>query len=79
MINTSSATTYAYVMQSTKLPQHTIAALEKIHRNFFWGDSERKRTLHTVAWDRVYKPKELGGLAIPNLTHLNMAYMVKLG
>lgn len=51
---------------------------EKVHKEFFGRVSERKRTLRTITWNRVCPPKELGGLAIPNLKHLNIAYMVKL-
>lgn len=78
LTNTSLAATSSYVMESTIIPQHTIAALEKVNRTFFSGDLERKKTLHSITWDRIYRPKELRVLAIPNLKQLNLAYIVKL-
>lgn len=67
LINTIIATTYAYVMQSTVIPHSTIATLEKIHRKFFWDNSNTKSKLHLIVWERICRLKELGRLVVPNL------------
>lgn len=79
LINTSVAASITYVMQSTLIPQHTILELERIHCRFFWGEHDQTRKIHSVACSRIYHLREEGGLSIPNLRQLNIAYMAKFG
>lgn len=76
LINTNVAATSAYVMQSTSCLNILLQHWRKVHRKFFWSKYTNK--LHSIAWNSICRPKELE-LAIPNLKHLNLAYMVKLG
>lgn len=34
--------------------------------------------MHTVAWDKIYRPRDKGGLGVPVLHHMNIALLVKL-
>lgn len=55
--------------------------LDKIRRNFFWGDREvdgsLRRKLHLISWDTLQQPKYLGGLNITSLKHKNEALLCK--
>lgn len=66
-------------MQTVQLPAGVTAELEKLNRDFLWGDREGHRRMPTVAWRKICRPKEDGGLAIPNLKELNIALFLKLG
>lgn len=35
--------------------------------------------MHTISWSKVCRPKEIGGLGMPNLHLLNETCMEKLG
>lgn len=67
-----------YTMQAMKLPQGTIATLEKSNRSFFWGDEKKKKEIHSVAWETICQPKALRGLGIRRLREANQAYLTKL-
>ncbi|XP_061342057.1 uncharacterized protein LOC133288347 [Gastrolobium bilobum] len=66
-----------YHMQNNSLPIHVCQEIEKLQRNFIWGDSYAKRKAHYVAWEQLYEPKECGGLGIINLRVQNEAFMQK--
>lgn len=68
----------AYAMNTCKLPRRTIEGLEKLHRDFLWGDWNQHPTVHPVAWKQVCCPKELGGLGIRDLTDMNQSLLAKL-
>lgn len=68
-----------YVMQSTVIPASTCDAIEKLCRDFIWGSTANRRRCHLVAWDKVCRPKEEGGLGFHGLRLLNQSYMMKLG
>ena len=53
-----------HVMQGVALRSHLCEKLDKINRDFLWGSSTEKKRLHLVAWSKVIKPKEEGGLGI---------------
>lgn len=68
-----------YVMQSTSLPITILNRLDRINRQFIWGDTDGERRMHTVNWKKVCRGKAEGGLGIPDLREVNQAFMVKLG
>lgn len=74
----SSAIPY-YVMQTVRLPVNVVDEVERINRQFFWGDDSGKRKMHTVAWENICLPKEQGGLGLRRLRDMNMALLAKLG
>ncbi|XP_061368719.1 uncharacterized protein LOC133311659 [Gastrolobium bilobum] len=52
--------------------------IERLQRNFIWGDSETKRKAHYISWEQICQPRECGGLGIMNLRRQNEAFMQKL-
>ncbi|GJM91710.1 hypothetical protein PR202_ga08114 [Eleusine coracana subsp. coracana] len=54
-----------YLVMAMDLPQWAIKAVEKIRREYFWrGRKEAKGGHCLVAWGKVTRSKELGGLGI---------------
>lgn len=68
-----------YSMQTSMLPLGVCYELEKISRKFLWGSKQGERKCNLVKWEVVTKPKSKGGLGIKKLTHMNLAFMTKLG
>lgn len=72
---TSSVPTYA--MQTTKLPAQICDSLDRLNRNFLWGDTNDKKKVHLVKWEKVCKPKCKGGLGIKLSADMNKAMLAK--
>ena len=53
-----------YFMSLFKIPVSMATQLEKIQRQFLWGDLDNKRKLHLVGWNSVSKGKNLGALGL---------------
>ncbi|XP_026438542.1 uncharacterized protein LOC113337068 [Papaver somniferum] len=66
-----------YMMGTFKIPNNIIKKLTTIQRKFFWGYSSN-RGKNPVAWLKVCKPKEFGGLAFRDPEMLNLALLTKL-
>jgi hypothetical protein len=67
-----------YPMMSTPIPKACLDQIQKMQRNFIWGDTEQKRRFHAVGWDKVTVPKCMGGLGLRNLNIMNLACLGKL-
>ena len=59
------------------MPKGVIAELEKIQRQFLWGDYEGKKKLRLVDWNTICKVKPFGGLGIINLNYYNQLLLLK--
>ncbi|CAN1783234.1 Putative ribonuclease H protein At1g65750 [Linum perenne] len=68
----------AYAMQTSVLPANTCEEIDKRIRSFVWGTTAEERKISLVAWDKIYLPKEKGGLGIKSARLLNRAYLTKL-
>ncbi|MCH79377.1 putative non-LTR retroelement reverse transcriptase [Trifolium medium] len=68
-----------YPMMTNKIPKACIDEIQKLQRNFIWGDSDEARKYHAVSWEMVTKPKYLGGLGLRKLDIMNKACLLKLG
>ena len=67
-----------YVMQTTKFPSYICKEIDKLNRNFLWGDTVNKK-VHLVNWNTVCQPKVIGGLGIRKSIDNNLAIHAKLG
>lgn len=68
-----------YYMQTGKIPESTVKELEKLNRDFLWGDSDGQKRIYPLAWKLVCRPKDCGGLGVRRLTDMNNALLIKLG
>jgi hypothetical protein len=68
-----------YPMMTNKIPKGCLDDIQRLQRNFIWGDTEEARKYHAVGWDVVTTPKWLGGLGLRKLENMNKACILKLG
>lgn len=73
------STIASYTMQTMDLPVSVCDKIDKINRNFVWGDMEDKKRMHLVGWHKICKPKDNGGLGIRRAKDQNLALLTKLG
>ncbi|KAJ9701144.1 hypothetical protein PVL29_006475 [Vitis rotundifolia] len=66
-----------YFMSLFVIPRKVRLRLEKIQREFFWGDLEERRKLHLVRWAVICKDKRHGGLGLRHLKDFNHALLGK--
>ena len=59
-------------------PISLLKTIEKWFRNFLWSGEVTKRKLVTVAWKKVCKPYDEGGLGFRSLICLNESFNLKL-
>ncbi|CAL5397659.1 unnamed protein product [Camellia sinensis] len=53
--------------------------MDKLNRNFLWGDTSDKKKVHLIKWDKVCRKKDYGGLGIRRARDHNLALIAKLG
>lgn len=63
--------------ETTLLLKSITQSLDKHCRDFFWGTMDQQRCLHTMAWKKLCRPREVGGLGIPDLSDMNEALLAK--
>ncbi|XP_028092237.1 uncharacterized protein LOC114292475 [Camellia sinensis] len=69
----------AYAMHTMELPRKVCDEIDKINRNFLWGDTREKRKVHLANWDQVCKLKKDGGLGLRKARDTNLALLSNLG
>jgi hypothetical protein len=71
-------TTVIYHAMALDLPPWADKAINKIRRNYMWRGRKDASGGHClIAWPKVTRPKELGGLGISDLKHLNWALRLR--
>ena len=78
LIQASTSTIPAYVMQCTALPKKLLDDIDRVNRNFLWGSSDSLKRTHGVGWHKVTKAKEQGGLGIQSARGRNQVLLAKL-
>ena len=66
-----------YFMSLFVIPRKVRIKLERIQKDFLWGDLGDKSKIHLVKWSNVCKAKNFGGLGIRRLQCLNQAFLGK--
>ncbi|KAG4994794.1 hypothetical protein JHK86_031621 [Glycine max] len=59
-----------YVMQTTLLPRKVLDDIDKVCRNFLWGDIVNGKKIHLVSWDIICSPKFKGGLGLRKIREM---------
>ena len=78
LIQASSSTIPAYVMQSNLLPEKVLEGIDRVNRNFLWGSTKNSKKMYWVGWKKVTRPKEDGGLGLQTTKGRNTALLAKL-
>ncbi|GAU13938.1 hypothetical protein TSUD_262650 [Trifolium subterraneum] len=68
-----------YPRMTEKIPKACLDDIQRIQRNFIWGDYDNVRKFHAVNWNMVTRPKWMGGLGLRKLEVMNQACLLKLG
>ena len=67
-----------YLAMAMDLPSWALRAIDKIRRGFLWKGRREARGGHCLlAWPKVTRPVELGGLGISNLQQLGWALRMR--
>ncbi|RVW51122.1 putative ribonuclease H protein [Vitis vinifera] len=64
-----------YQMSLFRMPKIVVRRLEKLQRDFLWGEGNMERKVHLVKWEIVCGDKERGGLGLRKLGLLNKALL----
>lgn len=78
LVQSNLATMPVYTTQALALIVGTFKDIDKICRDFLWGDSESRKKVHLVNWNEVCAHKTKGGLGLRKAVDFNMALLAKL-
>jgi hypothetical protein len=66
-----------YYMQINWLPQSICDDIDRTSRNFIWKGAN-DRGVHLVGWNKIAKPKQIGGLGLRKAREANICLLGKL-
>ncbi|GKU98577.1 hypothetical protein SLEP1_g11563 [Rubroshorea leprosula] len=77
LLNSVLSSLPVYLMSAYKIPKGILYPLDKIRRNFLWGETGEEKKISWVSWERVCMNKECGGLGVKDLRKFNLAFLGK--
>ncbi|KAH7676557.1 hypothetical protein IHE45_07G024900 [Dioscorea alata] len=78
LLNSVLSTVPVYWISVFKLPIWVLNKIYKIRRDFLWkGPELGPKGIRPVAWNRICRPRKLGGIGILNLQEFNKALLGK--
>ena len=66
-----------YTMSCFLLPQGLCDDMERMMKNFWWGQRQQEAKLSWISWKRMCNSKSNGGLGFRNLKAFNLAMLAK--
>ena len=66
-----------YVMSCFILPKDIIKKLQGAIAKLWWSTKANNRGLHWIAWEKICKPYDQGGLGFRDLSDFNLALLTK--
>lgn len=67
----------SYIMQSSIVPKTVCDEVDRLCRDFVWGDSQDHRNIHLINWQRVCSPTAEGGLELGSMREMNKGFLLK--
>lgn len=67
-----------FYMQFERPPTWLHKEIDKAIRRCVWVKKGDTRGVHLLSWERLVKPKKLGGANLKSAMHMNMAMLAKL-
>ncbi|KAJ1381874.1 ribonuclease H [Sesbania bispinosa] len=67
-----------FTVQGILMPSSICEEINRTVRSFLWSKSNDTNAIHLVGWDKVVRPKKLGGLAIREARNSNIPLPGKL-
>uniref|UniRef100_A0A803NT74 Reverse transcriptase domain-containing protein n=1 Tax=Cannabis sativa TaxID=3483 RepID=A0A803NT74_CANSA len=68
-----------YTASAEVIPSHIAGSIDRSLRSFWWGDSEKKKSIHTIDWGNLCKSKLHGGLGFRQTKDINKAFLMSWG
>lgn len=78
LVQSALSTLPTYTMQVLALPMGVCKDIDKLCRDFLWGDNGDMRRVHLVNWQEVCVPRDKGGLGLRMVKDVNLAFLAKL-
>ncbi|XP_074314802.1 uncharacterized protein LOC141650968 [Silene latifolia] len=66
-----------YMMSMFAIPEGLIEELHMTMARFWWGSTESQRKIHWWRWEKLCKPKAMGGMGFRDLRVFNQALLAK--
>ena len=67
-----------FMLSALPAPKGVLQQFRNVQRDFLWGKGEEKNKWALVAWDKICKPKNYGGLGLDDPEILSKALGAKL-